>query len=54
VLDLVLQGQTQDEIARTLHVATGTVSTHVDRIKDKIGVSSTDELIAVVRLMADL
>lgn len=54
VLDLVLQGKTQDEIARTLHVAAGTVSTHVDRTKDKIGVSSTAELIVVARLMADL
>jgi len=54
VLDLVLQGQTQDEIARTLGVATGTISTHVDRTKDKIGVSSTAELIVVARLMGDL
>lgn len=46
VLDLVLQGASNKEIARTVFVTERTVETHVTAILSKVGLDSRSRLIA--------
>ncbi|MFM2053301.1 MAG: hypothetical protein RL456_1338 [Pseudomonadota bacterium] len=56
VLNLLLKGERQSSIARTLFLSTKTVSTHKTHVMSKLGVSSNAELIRYAvehRLMPD-
>lgn len=47
ILQLMVEGSRTSDIARSLYISPSTVSTHVKRIKEKLGVSSNAELIQV-------
>jgi DNA-binding NarL/FixJ family response regulator len=49
VLDLLVEGFSNDEIARTLFIAPKTASVHVSRILAKLGVKSRGEAAALAR-----
>jgi ATP/maltotriose-dependent transcriptional regulator MalT len=46
VLGLVAEGRTNDEIAASLSIATGTVKKHLDHIYEKLGARSRTEAVA--------
>jgi two-component system, NarL family, nitrate/nitrite response regulator NarL len=46
VLGLLAQGTTANEIARTLHLTTATVKTHLHRLYEKLGVSDRGAAVA--------
>ena len=48
VLDLLLDGRTDDEMASTLFISPKTVSTHVQRILGKLGVHNRAQVVALV------
>lgn len=52
VLGLLASGYSRPYIAKTLYLADGTVKTHIKHIYGKLGVSSQDELIVLVRQTA--
>jgi DNA-binding CsgD family transcriptional regulator/tetratricopeptide (TPR) repeat protein len=49
VLDLVAEGRSNGEIARTLFISAKTVSVHVSNIMSKLGAASRTEAVAVAR-----
>lgn len=53
VLALLMRGRTQEEIAVALGIGKGTVSRHVERIEEKLDVTSTEEIKDVYRWMPD-
>ena len=51
VLRLLAQGQSNKEVARSLHIAEKTVKTHVSNILSKLGVQSRTQAIAKARTL---
>jgi DNA-binding NarL/FixJ family response regulator len=54
VLDLLADGQTQDEIARTLVISPKTVATHIQRILGKLGVRSRAQAVSIALRREDV
>jgi len=53
VLALLMRGRTQEEIAAVLGIGKGAVSRHVERIEEKLDVTSTEEIKDIYRWLPD-
>ncbi len=51
VLALLMRGRTQEQIAAILGIGKGTVSRHVERIEERLDVTSTEEIRDIYRWM---
>lgn len=49
IIELLVEGKTNSEIAATLYISTNTVKTHIKNIYSKLEISSRIQLFALLR-----